>query len=96
MTQDLSTISSSKSGGERPDAVLALHGHQGQDVDQVLRVELGGRAGHRRGDVPAAPHLRVADPHDLAGHRALDVAAGLGGQVDDDRAGLHLLDHRGR
>ena len=81
---------------ERADAVLTRGGHQGQDVDEVLRVEPGGGPGHLRGHVPAAPDLGVADPDHLAGHRALDVAAGLRGQVDDDRAGLHLLDHRAR
>ena len=93
VTQLPATISSSKSGAKTPSPSSSLRGHQGDQVDDVLGVELRGRAGHLARHVAPAPHLGVADPDDLAGDRALDVAAGLGGEVDDDRAGLHLLDH---
>jgi hypothetical protein len=43
---------------------------------------------------PMDEHV-VGDPHLLAGHRAFDVAAGLGRHVDDDRARLHARDHVG-
>ena len=80
-------------GREHPVAVVVLGGHQGDQVDDVLGVELRGRSGHLARHVAAAPDLGVADPDHLAGHRPLDVAAALGGEVDHDGAGLHLLDH---
>ena len=79
-------------GGEG-GPVVGGHRHQRDQVDDVLRVEPGRRAGHLAGHVGPAPHLRVADPDHLPGHRPLDVAAALRGEVDHDGAGPHLLDH---
>ena len=69
VTHDPATISSLKSGAKRAALVLGLLGHQRHQVDDVLGVEPRRRPGHLAGHVPPAPHLRVADPHQAAGHR---------------------------
>ena len=66
--------------------------HQGEEVGDVLGVEARGVGRHGRRGILHADDRHGAAPvggrHGdiLARHRALDVAAGLRGEVDDDRA----------
>src|SRR5262249_28195206 len=62
----------------------------------VARVELARVRGHRARQVERSDDLDSVNRNDLAGLRQLAVAAGLGGEVDDDRAGPHALDRRRR
>ena len=70
-------------------------GHQHQQVDDVLGVEPAGvdRASATARSGRPTP-WRCRSTTSSPATDALDVAAGLGGQVDDHRAGLHRLDHR--
>ena len=72
---------------------LAVAGHQQDHADHVGGVQAAGRAGHLAGHVGSAPDLGAADGDHAPGHHPLDVAAGLRGQVDDDRPRLHPADH---
>ena len=75
---------------------LAVGCHVQQQVHHVRRVQLACLRRHLARHVVPAPHRHAADRDLLARHRALDVAALLGGQVDDDRAGPHRRHHLAR
>ena len=91
VTQAPLVISSSQSSDE-----LAFRGEVQEERADVARVELARVEGHRRREVrvPIDGHASVLD--DLAGHGDLAVPAGLGGEVDDDRARAHALDRARR
>ncbi len=78
-------MSSSKS-----TLTLALLGdQQAEQVLEVLGVELGGGDRHLAGEVARADHFDAVLDHGLPRLGQLAVAAGLGGEVDDHRAGRH-------
>jgi hypothetical protein len=65
-------------------------------VADVGRVERRGLRRHPAREVGVADDLDAVRSLDrLLGHRQVAVAAALGGEVDDDRARLHHLDHVG-
>src|ERR1700674_3290870 len=65
------------------------------EVGDVARKQLAGEKRHRRGHVAGPDDDDVADYDVLPRLGELDVAARLGGQVDDDRPAAHALDHVG-
>ena len=48
-----------------------------------------------RRQIDRPDNLHAVVQHGFAGPRELAVAARFRGQIDDDRAGLHALDHGG-
>ena len=71
--------------------------HQPQEGDQVAGVEGAGVRGDAAGHVAPADDLHpIGRGHDLVRPGALDIAACLDRQIDDDRAGLHRGDVRRR
>ena len=70
-------------------AVLARR-HEGEQVDEVLRVELGGLLRQARGEVGRADDDDAGPGRGRgAGDGERGVAARRGGHVDDDGAGPH-------
>ena len=72
---------------------VVLH-HQGQQGVLVLGVEFAGVPAEHRGHIERGDDGHAADLRRFAGPSILAVAAALGGEIDDDRAGLHARDLR--
>src|SRR5438093_748929 len=62
---------------------------QREEVDHVARIERRRVGCYSRRQVAEADNLHAVADHDLVELRALDVAALLDREIDDDRAGLH-------
>ena len=75
---------------------LAVLDEQLEELGDVPGVELARVQRHRRGRVREPEDVHAVADRGLARLGQLAVAAGLGGQVDDHRAGAHRLDHRAR
>jgi hypothetical protein len=70
--------------------------HLVEQVPQVGAVQLARHVGHAAGQVGVADDRHAGVLDRLAGLGQLAVAAGLGREIDDHRAGLHRLDHVGQ
>src|SRR5437879_13226578 len=66
---------------------------QQEQVCDVATVQLARVHRHRARNIAGAIDHHPAHVQDLARLEALGVAARLGGQVDDHRAGTHSTDH---
>ena len=71
---------------------LAILDEQIEQVLDVLRVHLAGMDRHGAGQVELAHDLDAIVLDGLAGSGQLDIAAGLRGEIDDDRPRSHALD----
>ncbi len=75
---------------------LAVLHHVGEEGRDVARVHLTGVIGDAAGEVDGADDGDAVRRHGFSVARQFAVAAALGGQVDDHRAGRHSFDHLGR
>src|SRR5690606_38668371 len=77
------------------DRPFLLVDHQLEESIQIAGIKARGVDGHLAGEIERAGNPDAIHLDDLARLRQLAVAAALGREVDDDRARLHALDHRG-
>src|SRR5271170_7944221 len=74
---------------KRDDVVLQ---HQGEQVVLIFRIQLARVLTEQGWHVQRRDDLDLADLHRLARSRVLAIAAALGGQINDNGAGLHARD----
>ena len=77
---------------EIDDELAFLH-QQSREGRDIHRIQLRGMHRHLTGNILGTPHGDLTDEDLLTGDRTFDVAARFTREVDDDRSGLHRLDH---